>query len=358
MSTWKKVLIDGDFTGGDGIEIENTTLGEIRVDLKTNGGLDIESSKLALKLDDSAITGILAVANGGTGIATVAKGSVLVANAANTVSALDGGGAGANGYVLTYDGSADTISWAAGASGTLAGLSDTTVTSAAAGEILVYNATSGKWVNTDITDGDGITFTEADGSITVAITAGGIATSKLASDSTFVGTTELSLGEASGSNSALAGLTGLDFTAANASIAASIGANTLTIGGSTSTVSIAGTLEIQGDINQITTNELVVTDKVIRTANGATTTGGANGAGLSVDTSGITDWDADASIKLNTSVARFSEWEMIKGESTVSGTNSWVAGMVQAADTSALDVLDPGIGTLGMAGAALYIQVA
>ena len=57
------------------------------------------------------ITGItdLAVADGGTGLSAVAKGSVLVANSANTLSALDGGGS-ADGMLL-YTSSSDTISW-------------------------------------------------------------------------------------------------------------------------------------------------------------------------------------------------------------------------------------------------------
>ena len=57
------------------------------------------------------ITGItdLAVADGGTGLSAVAKGSVLVANSANTLSALDGGGS-ADGMLL-YTASSDTISW-------------------------------------------------------------------------------------------------------------------------------------------------------------------------------------------------------------------------------------------------------
>jgi len=354
MSTWKKVLIDGDFTGGDGIDIQNTTTGEIRVDLKANGGLDIESGEIAVNLSDTNITGTLAVGDGGTGLTTIAQGSILVANTANTLTALDGGGAAQDGYILTYDGTADTISWAAGAAGSVEGLSDTTITSAASGEILIYHATNG-WVNADITDGDGITFTESDGSITVGITNGGIANAKLANDDVTIGTTAIALG---GSSTTLAGMTGIDFAAGNASIAASIGANTLTLGGATSTVSIAGTLEIQGDINQITTTELVVTDKTIRTANGAASEAAADGAGLVVDTSGITGWDTDAALLLQTvSPTRFSEWKMVKGD-TDSGSDAWVAAMVQAADYSALDALDPGIGTLGMAGSVLYIQTA
>jgi hypothetical protein len=57
------------------------------------------------------ITGItdLAVGDGGTGLSAVAKGSVLVANSVNTLSALDGGGS-ADGLLL-YTSSSDTISW-------------------------------------------------------------------------------------------------------------------------------------------------------------------------------------------------------------------------------------------------------
>ena len=51
----------------------------------------------------------LAVADGGTGLSAVAKGSILVANTANTLSALDGGGS-ADGMLL-YTASSDTISW-------------------------------------------------------------------------------------------------------------------------------------------------------------------------------------------------------------------------------------------------------
>jgi len=355
MSTWKKVLIDGDLTAGDGIDIQNTTTGEIRVDLKTNGGLDIESGEIAVDLSASSITGTLAVGDGGTGLTSIAQGSILVANTANTLTALDGGGSGQDGYVLTYDGTADTVSWAAGAAGSLEGLSDTDITSADAGHVLIYDATAGKWENNTLTPGDAITITEGDGSVTIGVTDGAVSNAKLANASTTLGSTALTLG---GATTSIAGMTVIDYAASNGTLAANIGANTLTIGGASSTVSIAGTLEIQGDINQITTNELVVSDKTIQTADGATTVSGINGAGLVVDSSGVTDWDANAGIKLNTTVARFSEWEMIKGNSTTSGDNAWVAAMVQAADYSALDNLDPGIGTLGMAGSVLYIQTA
>ena len=81
-------------------------------------GTGYNVASLVAHLEDSntnitggTITGItdLAVADGGTGLSAVAKGSVLVANSANTLSALDGGGS-ADG-VLLYTSSSDTISW-------------------------------------------------------------------------------------------------------------------------------------------------------------------------------------------------------------------------------------------------------
>jgi len=54
----------GDITAGDGLDKSGT---ELSLDLKSNGGLVIESTELALKLDASSITGTLAVSDGGTG---------------------------------------------------------------------------------------------------------------------------------------------------------------------------------------------------------------------------------------------------------------------------------------------------
>jgi len=70
---------------------------------------NLESSSVAIT--GGSITGItdLAVADGGTGLSAAAKGSVLVANSANTLSALDGGGSVDS--MLLYTASSDTISW-------------------------------------------------------------------------------------------------------------------------------------------------------------------------------------------------------------------------------------------------------
>lgn len=56
----------------------------------------------------------IAVAKGGTGLTAIAKGSVLVANAANVLSVLSGA---TDGDVLTYSSGTDTISWAAAGGG-------------------------------------------------------------------------------------------------------------------------------------------------------------------------------------------------------------------------------------------------
>jgi hypothetical protein len=52
----------------------------------------------------------IAVTKGGTGLTSVAKGTVLVANDTNTITALDGGGS--NDGLLAYTASSDTIAWA------------------------------------------------------------------------------------------------------------------------------------------------------------------------------------------------------------------------------------------------------
>ena len=79
--------------------------------------------------------------------------------------------------------------------------------------------------------------------VTNAMLAGSIANAKLANSDVTIGSTAVALG---GTQTSIAGLTGLDFSAGNRSIGASIGANNLTLGGNSSTVIIAGDLTVQG----------------------------------------------------------------------------------------------------------------
>jgi hypothetical protein len=63
----------------------------------------------------------VALDQGGTGMTSIAKGSVLVANAANTLSAASGV---TDGHVLTYTSASDTVGWGAvPAAGVTAGFS-------------------------------------------------------------------------------------------------------------------------------------------------------------------------------------------------------------------------------------------
>ena len=71
----------------------------------------ISNAMLAGNIDLTAkVTGQLPVANGGTGLSSIAQGSVLVANSANTLSALDGGGSSNGG--LFYTAASDSLSFA------------------------------------------------------------------------------------------------------------------------------------------------------------------------------------------------------------------------------------------------------
>jgi hypothetical protein len=116
-----EILIGNSATGGlskasivgdDGITITNGngTI-EVDVDLKANGGLTIESGKIAMDLGASSITGTLAIGDGGTG-ATSASG------------ARDSLGLTIGTNVQAWDTELDTLSgMSAGAAGALALLS-------------------------------------------------------------------------------------------------------------------------------------------------------------------------------------------------------------------------------------------
>jgi hypothetical protein len=101
------------------------------------------------------------------------------------------------------------------------------------------------------------------GTITNAQLAGSIANGKLANSSVTIGSSAVALG---GTVTAFSGLTGLDFTAANATIGASIGANRLTLGGSDAEVRVTG--ELRSD-NKLRIKGRLETD--ITSITGATT---------------------------------------------------------------------------------------
>jgi len=63
--TWTQFSGAGQIEGGDGISKNGN---ELSVDLKSEGGLMIESTKLGLDLGNNSITGVLGISNGGTGV--------------------------------------------------------------------------------------------------------------------------------------------------------------------------------------------------------------------------------------------------------------------------------------------------
>ena len=102
----------GQITAGDGLDKAANTLS---VDLKSNGGIVIESTEMAVDLSASSITGTLAVSDGGTGATS--------ASAARTALGL---AIGTN--VQAYDADLDALSGCqSGAASALASLTSTEV---------------------------------------------------------------------------------------------------------------------------------------------------------------------------------------------------------------------------------------
>ncbi len=75
------------FTAGDGLDL---TTGTLSTDLKSNGGLVIESNELAVDLAASSITGTLAIGDGGTG-STSTTYCALGSNVSGTLPVANGG---------------------------------------------------------------------------------------------------------------------------------------------------------------------------------------------------------------------------------------------------------------------------
>ena len=95
--------------------------------------------------------------------------------------------------------------------------------------------------------------------VTNAMLAGSIANSKLANSAITIGGTSTALG---GTITALTALTDLDLTAGNKTIFDTIGANTLTIGASDTTVSIAGNLTVAGTTTTVNSTTITVADPI------------------------------------------------------------------------------------------------
>ena len=104
----------GTITGGDGIASSAGTTGEdtdhtLSIDAKANGGLVIESNKLAVDLAASSITGTLTAGDGGTGHSSYTVGQLLVASGTAAFTPLT---PGTSGHFLKSQGAGSALAWA------------------------------------------------------------------------------------------------------------------------------------------------------------------------------------------------------------------------------------------------------
>ena len=177
----------------------------------------------------------------------------------------------------------------------------------------------------------------------------------LINDSVTIGTTEIALGATSAT---LAGMTAIDFTNADHTIAASMGSgSTLTLGGASSTVLIAGDLQVTGNTETVSSTELLVEDKTITLADGAETAAGGDSAGIIVDTSG-TDTTRANFIWKNTGIGA-AGWQFKDDGATATTPDMGVAALTIGAADPTSTIMPVGAlwyndGTAGTEGLYLY----
>jgi hypothetical protein len=195
------------YSAGDGLDLSGTTFS---TDLKSNGGLVIESTELAVDLGASSITGTLAVGDGGSGQTSYTNGQLLIGNttgntlakatltAGSNVSITNGTGtisiaatnttytAGdgldlsgttfstdlkANGGLVIESTEAALDLGASSITGTLAvGDGGSGQTSYTNGQLLIGNTTGNTLAKATLTAGTGISITNGSGSVTIANT--------------------------------------------------------------------------------------------------------------------------------------------------------------------------------------------
>ena len=112
----------GQITAGDGLTKDSNTINAVgtsnRISVSANA-IDISTNYVGqntITTLGTITTGTwngtaIGTSKGGTGLTAAAKGSILVANTADTFTALDGGGS--TDKILFYNSTADTISWQA-----------------------------------------------------------------------------------------------------------------------------------------------------------------------------------------------------------------------------------------------------
>jgi len=147
---------------------------------------------------------------------------------------------------------------------------------------LPFTATTGTVTSVAIAGTDGIDVDSGSpittsGTITLGLS--NVPNSALANNDVTFGSTTVALG---GTSTSIAGLTELDFAAGNRTIGASIGANSLTLAGGTSTVIIPGNLTVNGTTTTVNSNQVNIGDAII-TLNSDETGAPSQNAGFEVE---------------------------------------------------------------------------
>lgn len=357
-----------------------TTLGTVQL----AGGLGGAGTTAASpKLDvGSVTTGTLSVTHGGTGLATVATGDLLVASAPDTLSALAGG---ASGTVLKGQGAGvapafGAVDLTADVSGILPaanGGSGLDSSAAANGQLLIGNGTGFSLAT--LTAGTNITITNAAGGITIDAAGGGggtvtgvTASAPLASsggatpDISLTGTvpvvnggTGLSTAPTLGQSLIGNGLGGYAHisTVAGTGIALTPGVGTITInntgvtsvgasgvlsssGGTTPSISLTGVVPVaNGGTNSSATptnGQLLIgngTDYSVSALTAGSGIGVTNGAGsITIDNNGVTSAVAGTGITVSAATGA------VTISSTVVGLVNWTDTLSTAAPNATVPV--------------------
>jgi len=359
MSTWKKVLTEADLapnTGTAGASVANGQLGLVT----GNSVFDyIEGQNYGTSSATGTVESVAGTGNvNGITLASDGDSTDPTLTLSGTLGSI------ANSQLSNNAVTIGSTAVALGATvGTFAGL--TSVTSAAFVGALTGNASTATKISS-ITNSNIVQLDAAQTLTNKTIAASQVTeisalTAAEGAQLENIGSTTISADQWGYLGAATGAITNTDVNVSSANLLAGLAAldngGNIVIGDATdTTVVIAGNLQVTGTTETVSATELKVDDITIAVASGSTTAASANNSGLEVDIDGDNAIDANPAILYQSSAATFSDFKMRK--SLTAKSDAFIAGMTTAADTTALDALTPGVGTLAMVGTALYVQTA